>query len=109
MTRPFLTQEYYLGDVTYPLWGCLRCGHKWEGRSPEPAVSCPQCKSKDWRYRPLRAFNGRRTKSLSRPAPGTLEPCPHDWAYEKYMEGNWVVERCRTCHVRRGRPSHTDE
>jgi hypothetical protein len=26
---------------------CLRCGHKWEPRQPEP-ITCPRCKSYKW-------------------------------------------------------------
>lgn len=34
--------------TTTQLLTCLRCGHKWLPRVPDPAT-CPKCKAYEWR------------------------------------------------------------
>lgn len=33
--------------IAFPLFHCLRCGHYWPPRVPQPQ-SCPRCKSRYW-------------------------------------------------------------
>jgi len=34
--------------ITVQGWRCLRCGHPWVPRRPEPPQVCPKCKSPYW-------------------------------------------------------------